>query len=91
MKDNLTWADFLLAVDRVKVLWYATSTECKRGEVIYIRATENIPEFFVCHPLDLDRIKRGIGEKRKLFSIRDTAWETVIKPLPMRIGDWSKK
>lgn len=49
-------------------LFYTTTEKCERGHIWWIEAEAHHPEFFVCHPLDLDEINEKITE-RKLISV----------------------
>jgi hypothetical protein len=46
------------------VLFYTTTAECRPGDVLWVEADIDHPEFFICHPLDFDEInEKIIGRK----------------------------
>lgn len=62
------------------VLFYATTTQCEQGYVEWVGATIHHPEFFICHPIDLNEIKNKItGRKLVLVDSYLIAYATIKK------------
>lgn len=55
----------------VPVLYYGTSDLVPVGQSFYHAETELAPEFFVCHPDDLDDFKRDLAFVRRLVHLKD--------------------
>lgn len=55
---------------RAITIYYVTSDQIERRKIVYSRKAEYTPEFFVCHPDDLEVIKAGL-DGRPLIHLRD--------------------
>lgn len=65
MKDTLTLADFEEMLDKLyPVLYYGTDTNIERGNLYYCKEGDYHPEFIVCHPDDLEVVKKTITTRR---------------------------
>lgn len=55
---------------RAIAVYYATSDQVERGKVVYSKKAEYTPEFFVCHPDDLESILATLNG-RPAMHLRD--------------------
>lgn len=76
MNGNLT-LESIYQARRAIAIYYATSDQIERGKVVYSRKSEHAPEFFVCHPDDLESVKAGLGG-RPVIHLRDWRPEPVM-------------
>ena len=53
------------------VLYYGTSDLLPRGQSYHCKETDYSPEFFICHPDDLDDFKKALIGVRRLVHIKD--------------------
>lgn len=60
------------------ILLYGTAEFVNPGELYYCKETDLSPEYIVCHPSDLERIKE-ILPNRRLVHIKDEPQEKVIE------------
>ena len=85
MKDTLTLADFEEMLDKLyPVLYYGTDTNIEHGNLYYCKEGDYHPEFIVCHPDDLEIVKKTITARR-LVHIKDEppnkAWSRLVSTL----------
>ena len=78
-ESTLTMKDFQEMLDKVfPILLYGTAEFVNPGELYYCKETDLSPEYIVCHPSDLERIKE-ILPNRRLVHIKDEPQEKVIE------------
>lgn len=85
MNDSITLADLLNLRDEIfPPLYYATHESLERGKVVWSQENSRLPEFFVCHPDDLDELAKGITGRR-LVHLRDLPPEDMSRLLRLII------
>ena len=77
--STLTMEDFQKMIDKVfPILLYGTAEFVTPGEFYHCKETELSPEYIVCHPNDLARIKELLPNRR-LVHIKDEPQEMVLE------------
>lgn len=77
-ETTLTMKDYQEMFDKVfPILLYGTAEFVKPGELYHCKETDLSPEYIVCHPSDLERIKELLPNRR-LVHIKDEPQEKVI-------------
>lgn len=70
--DSLTQADIDLAIEKLyPVLYYATDPVLEPGRLIYVKETKLSPELVICRPEDLEALRAGLRQSRRLVHVRD--------------------
>ena len=78
-ESTLTMEDFQKMIDKVfPILLYGTAEFVMPGELYHCKETDLSPEYIVCHPSDLERIKELLPNRR-LVHIKDEPQEKVIE------------
>ena len=78
-ESTLTIEDFQKMIDKVfPILLYGTAEFVTPGELYHCKETDLSPEYIVCHPSDLERIKKLLPNRR-LVHIKDEPQEKVIE------------
>lgn len=78
-ESTLTMEDFHKMLDKVfPILLYGTAEFVKPGELYHYKETDLSPEYIVCHPSDLEQIKKLLPNRR-LVHIKDEPQEKVIE------------
>lgn len=78
-ESTLTMEDFQKMIDKVfPILLYGTADFVAPGELYHCKETDLSPEYIVCHPSDLERIKE-ILPNRRLVRIKDEPQEKVVE------------
>ncbi len=78
-ESTLTMEDFHEMLGKVfPILLYGTAEFVKPGELYHCKETELSPEYIVCHPSDLEQIKKLLPNRR-LVHIKDEPQEKVIE------------
>ena len=90
-ESTLTMESFQKMIDELfPILLYGTAEFVKPGELYHCKETDLSPEYIVCHPSDLERIKE-ILPNRRLVHIKDEpqekALERIKRLLTKRVPD----
>lgn len=78
-ENTLTMESFQKMIDEFfPILLYGTAEFVKPGELYHCKETDLSPEYIVCHPSDLEQIKKLLPNRR-LVHIKDEPQEKVIE------------
>ena len=78
-ESTLTMESFQKMIDEFfPILLYGTAEFVKPGELYHCKETDLSPEYIVCHPNDLEQIKKLLPNRR-LVHIKDEPQEMVIE------------
>jgi hypothetical protein len=78
-QSTLTMEDFQKMIDKVfPILLYGTAEFVTPGEFYHCKETDISPEYIVCHPDDLARIKELLPNRR-LVHIKDEPQDMVLE------------
>ena len=78
-ESTLTMESFQKMIDEFfPILLYGTAEFVKPGELYHCKETDLSPEYIVCHPSDLEQIKKLLPNRR-LVHIKDEPQEMVIE------------
>ena len=90
-ESTLTMESFQKMIDELfQILLYGTAEFVKPGELYHCKETDLSPEYIVCHPSDLEQIKKLLPNRR-LVHIKDEpqekALERIKRLLTKRVPD----
>ena len=90
-ESTLTMEGFQKMIDEFfPILLYGTAEFVKQGELYHCKETDLSPEYIVCHPSDLEQIKKLLPNRR-LVHIKDEpqekALERIKRLLTQRVPD----
>ena len=78
-ESTLTMESFQKMIDEFfPILLYGTAEFVTPGELYHCKETDLSPEYIVCHPSDLEQIKKLLPNRR-LVHIKDEPQEKVIE------------
>ena len=78
-ESTLTMESFQKMIDEFfPILLYGTAEFVTPGELYHCKETDLSPEYIVCHPNDLEQIKKLLPNRR-LVHIKDEPQEKVIE------------
>lgn len=78
-ESTLTMESFQKMIDEFfPILLYGTAEFVKPGELYHCKETDLSPEYIVCHPSDLEQIKKLLPNRR-LVHIKDEPQEKVVE------------
>ena len=78
-ENTLTMESFQKMIDEFfPILLYGTAEFVKQGELYHCKETDLSPEYIVCHPSDLEQIKKLLPN-RHLVHIKDEPKEKALE------------
>lgn len=78
-ESTLTIESFQKMIDELfQILLYGTAEFVKPGELYHCKETDLSPEYIVCHPSDLEQIKKLLPNRR-LVHIKDEPQEKALE------------
>lgn len=89
-ESTLTMESFQKMLDEFfPILLYGTAEYVKPGEIYYCEEADSLPEYIVCHPSDLEQIKKLLPNRR-LVHIKDEPLNMVTERIKRNLSDYCK-